>query len=191
MNVKISVFVICVEAIIYLLLHNTHDCTFNSKLNSWYANNNTNIEGSKSDILTASFGSNQIINEPTHILNNSSSCVDLIFTSQPNLVIESRVHYSLHANCHHQITYVKFNLNVIYPPQYEREVWHYKLVNSDCLQRVIANFDWEKVFHNVDVNKQVMLFNETFLNIIRNFIPHETVTFDDRDPPWITSRIKK
>ena len=36
-----------------------------------------------------------------------------------------------------------------------------------------------------------MLFNETILDIIRNFIPHETVTFDDRDPPWITSRIKK
>ena len=36
-----------------------------------------------------------------------------------------------------------------------------------------------------------MLFNETVLNIIRNFIPHEAVTFDDRDPPWITSRIKK
>ena len=28
MNVKISVFVICVEAIIYLLLCNLHDCTF-------------------------------------------------------------------------------------------------------------------------------------------------------------------
>ena len=36
-----------------------------------------------------------------------------------------------------------------------------------------------------------MLFNETILDIIRNYIPHETVTFDDRDPPWITSRIKK
>ena len=29
MNAKISVFVICVEVIIYLLLHNLHDCTFN------------------------------------------------------------------------------------------------------------------------------------------------------------------
>ena len=28
MNVKVSVFVICVEAIIYLLLYNLHDCTF-------------------------------------------------------------------------------------------------------------------------------------------------------------------
>ena len=29
MNAKISVFAICVEAIMYLLLHNLHDCTFN------------------------------------------------------------------------------------------------------------------------------------------------------------------
>ena len=28
MNAKISVFVICVEEFIYLLLYNLHDCTF-------------------------------------------------------------------------------------------------------------------------------------------------------------------
>ena len=31
MNAKISAFVICVEAIIYLLLYNLHDCTFKLK----------------------------------------------------------------------------------------------------------------------------------------------------------------
>ena len=76
---------------------------------------NTNTEGLKIDILTVSFDFSQIINEPTLILSNSSSCIDLIFTSQPNLVIESGVHSSLHANFHHQTTYVKFNLNIIYP----------------------------------------------------------------------------
>ena len=30
MKAKISVFVICVEAIIFLLLYNLHDCTFNN-----------------------------------------------------------------------------------------------------------------------------------------------------------------
>ena len=54
---------------------------FNAKLNSWYANDSANIEGSKIDILTASFAFNQIINKQTHILENSSSCIDLIFTS--------------------------------------------------------------------------------------------------------------
>ena len=32
MNAKISVFVICVEDIIYLLLHDLHDCTFKNDI---------------------------------------------------------------------------------------------------------------------------------------------------------------
>ena len=32
MNANISEFVICVEAIIYLLSYNLYDCTFNEKL---------------------------------------------------------------------------------------------------------------------------------------------------------------
>ena len=35
MNAKISVFVICVEAIIYLLLYNLHDCTFKGGMNAY------------------------------------------------------------------------------------------------------------------------------------------------------------
>ena len=95
--------------------------------------------------------------------------------------MESGVDSSLHENCHHQLPYVKFNLNVFYPPPYERDMWHYKLANSDCIQRETESFDWEKAFFNVDVNKNVLLFIETILNIIRSFIPHEIVTCDDRD----------
>ena len=135
---------------------------FNAKSNSWYRNDSTDTEGSKIDILTSTFGFHQIINEATHILNNSSSCIDLIFTSQTNLVTESGVHSSLHENCHHQITYVKFNLNVIYPPPYEREVWHYKLANSECIQRAIANYDWEKAFYNIVVNKKYCFSTKLF-----------------------------
>ena len=36
-----------------------------------------------------------------------------------------------------------------------------------------------------------MLFNKTIHNIIRNFTSCETITFDDRDPSLITSRIKE
>ena len=36
MNAKISVFVICFEAIIYLLLYNLHDCAFTEKLHFLY-----------------------------------------------------------------------------------------------------------------------------------------------------------
>ena len=34
------------------------------------------------------------------------------------------------------------------------------------------------------------VFNETNVNILRNFIPHETVLCDNRDPPWFYNKIK-
>ena len=36
MNAKLSVFVICVEEIIYLLLHNLLDCTFKEQLQHFH-----------------------------------------------------------------------------------------------------------------------------------------------------------
>ena len=36
----------------------------------------------------------------------------------------------------------------------------------------------------------MFFFNKTILNIVSNFIPHETLICDDRDPPWINTRIK-
>ena len=59
-----------------------------------------------------SLDSPRLIKEPIHILDNSRSCIDLTFTSQPNMVIDSNVHASLHSNCHHQIIYAKFDLKI-------------------------------------------------------------------------------
>ena len=61
----------------------------------------TRDEDRKIETVTSQNGLHQEINETTHILNNSSSCTDLIFNCQPNLLIESGVHPSLHLNCHY------------------------------------------------------------------------------------------
>ena len=66
---------------------------FNSKSKSWHTNDSTNYEDSKIDFLTSSFCFHR--NKPTHILNNSSSCIDLMFTTQPNLVMESGILLSI------------------------------------------------------------------------------------------------
>ena len=112
----------------------------------------------------------------------------MIFNSQPNLLIESSVHPSLHPNCHHQIVFAKFDLR---PSPYEREIWHYQKVNIDLIKRAINSFDWEKAFSNIDIDNMASIFNQTIINILCNFIPHETVLFDDRDPLWMNKEIKK
>ena len=118
------------------------------------------FEGSQIEFLASQFAMSQVINEPTHILDNSKSCIDLIFTSQRNKIMDSGVHSSLHSNCHHQIIYAKFDLKVFYPLSYERIVWHFSRANSDYIKKAIKLFDWESSLNNLDVNEQVSVFNK-------------------------------
>ena len=57
--------------------------------------------------LTTSYGFQQLISELTHILKNSCSSIDLIFTDQPVLITDSGAHTSLHRNCDHNIIFVR------------------------------------------------------------------------------------
>ena len=57
----------------------------------------------------------QLINELSHIETNSSSCIYLIFTNQSNLSVNSGFHSPLLSNCHQQIVYTSFNLDIYYP----------------------------------------------------------------------------
>ena len=102
----------------------TDDC--NAKSKNWYKNDKCSFEGNITENVTWQLGLQQVIKEPMHILDNSSSCIDLIFTSQANSLIESGVHPSLHSSCHHQIFCSKFDLQIFYPPPYLREVCHHK-----------------------------------------------------------------
>ena len=161
---------------------------FNAKVTNWYKNDINSYKGLKFDTITSEFGLQQTIIEPTCLTSNSPSCIDLIFTSQPNLVMESCFQSSLHPICRHQIVFAKVNLKTYYPLPYE--LWHYAKRNSDLICRSIGLFLWNIRFAHIDVNHKVQLFNQTIKNILCNFIPHDTVTCDDRDPPWIDSKIK-
>ena len=140
--------------------------------------------------MTSSYGLTQIISEATHILPNSSSCIDLLFTNQPNMITSSGVLPSIHPNCHHQIIYANINFKIFFPPPYERLVWHYERADVDAIRQSINNINWDRVFFNLNVNSQVDIFNEYIMNIFKNFIPNEIIEINDKDPPWITKAIK-
>ena len=61
----------------------------------------------------------------------------------------------------------------------------------DLIRQAIDNFDWNRALSNASPNRQVSVFYDTMLNIVSNFVPHETIIFDNRDPPRINSKIKK
>ena len=70
----------------------------------------------------------KLINKPTHVTKESSSCIDLIFATSPNLIRETRVELSIFEKCHHSHIYGIIDFKVPLPPSYLREVWDYKML---------------------------------------------------------------
>ena len=50
-------------------------------------------------------------------------------------------------------------------------------------KRQLTSLIGNPLLNYIDANDQVSVFNSTILNIVSNFIPNETITCDDRDPP--------
>ena len=92
--------------------------------------------------------------------------------------------------CHHQITDCKLHVIIEYPLPYERLVWDYRKANIESIQKSVKSVNWENLFNNKTINKQVSIFNETIMNIFSNFVPNKLVTFGDSNPPWMNEFIK-
>ena len=163
---------------------------FNARSQSWWSNDINTTEGSKLLALSSSNGFSQLINEPTNIQTNSTSCINLIFTDKPGLSVDSGVHSSLRPNCHHQIIHSTFNLNICYPPPYQRLLWDYERANPNKIRKALDLVNWKRLFDQKSIDAQVATFNDTIVNTFRNFVPNKYITIEDKDPLWMNETIK-
>ena len=158
---------------------------FNARSSNWWKNDITNSVGEKLDSLTSSAGYSQIIDEPTHIVNNSTSCIDLIFCTNTNVISKRGVDVSIFERCHYNIIVGKTDIFVPLPPPYLREVWDYSETNAENIKKAISSFNWNKAFENLSIDAEVELLNETLLNIFRNYVPNRKIKCNYRQPPWM------
>ena len=164
---------------------------FNAKNPLWWSGDICNSEGLELNELSSHYNLHQLINTPTHILRDSESCIDLLFTSQPNFLSETGVHASLFPRCHHQIIFAKVSLKVFYPPLYERLVWDYSKAELCNIKESLSNINWKNDLKDLNVNDQVEYLTSCILNVFSNFVPNKIIKCRDKDPPWITEEVKK
>ena len=149
-----------------------------------------NIGGREINIITYATGYSQLINQPAHITKDSLSCIDLIFTSNPNSINSSGVEMSLFEKCHHDIVYSKIDFKIPIPPPSMRKVWDYKNASAESIQRSISSIDWDFLFWGKYINKKVDILNECLTNTFHNFVPNRMIKCEYRQPPWMTDSIK-
>ena len=51
--------------------------------------------------------------------------------------------------------------------------------------KFIKSVNWNLIFSNKSVHKQLSIFKETLINIFSNFTPNKLVTFEVRDPLFL------
>lgn len=114
---------------------------FNCHSQSWYPEGDTND-------LFSDLNLSQIISEPTHFMRDTCklSCIDLIVTDQPNIVLDSGVRPSLDQTVKHQIISSKINFKIPPSPKYMRKLWHFIRANEDSIKKAIYPFPWEAIF---------------------------------------------
>ena len=127
------------------------------------------IGGRAIENISSQFGLHQVISETTYILESYFSCIDLIFTSEPNCITESGFHPSLHPSSLSLSLYLRkfFIHHLIFV------VWHYQDPNIDLIRQAVDIFDWDTTLVNTSVNEKAFTFNRTILNILSSFIPQE------------------
>ena len=114
---------------------------FNCRNSNWYLGDPVTPQGAQSEVLTSFYGLNQLIKTPTHLLQIPVTCIDLVITNHPDLVMESGVHSSFSSTCHHEIVFAKLNLKVEYPTPYERVFWDYSRAEKASIIRTINAID--------------------------------------------------
>ena len=124
--------------------------------------------------------------------DSTTECIDLIFTDQPNVVLESGTRSFLDPFCHHQMTHCRFNFKIPSPPPFTGKIWSYDKANVTLIRKSISDFPLENHFRiNPDGNWQVNSSTEIVLDIMFNFIPNKMIKIIPSDPPWINNVLKE
>lgn len=63
----------------------------NARSPQWWANDRENDAGKSLEAFIADLGLKQLISEPTHLIGDSKSCIDLILTDQLNPFVNSEL----------------------------------------------------------------------------------------------------
>lgn len=153
---------------------------------------NPNISN-KMQNLISSYNLHQLIDEPTHYTENSSSVIDLILVSKPENVLYSDVVSPFIPNLvrYHcpTVLYLKYRKPV--SKVYKRHIWLYDRGNYNEFRHKLSQINWDHVFSTNNINESADKFTDSIITAAKASIPNKTVTIRPTEPDWINAHIKR
>ena len=92
---------------------------FKAKCSKWCSSDKDNkVCSSELNNITPPAGDRKLISKPTHFISESSSCINLIFSTNASLTPNCGTEASIYEKCHPNIIYGTLNFNILLPPPY-------------------------------------------------------------------------
>ena len=185
-----------IESIIDAACHQYSSLIFmgdmNCRNNFFWSEDCTNTEGRALRAHFDSFGFEQLIHEPTRIVDNCKSCIDLIFTNNPNIFTEVGTRPKVHdPRCDHLPIYAKLKCTYPKTHSYKRWVWDYKRGDYERFRMLLLDAPWYHCYRFNNINDIVNDWLALFISIAETCIPHYEATIRPRDKEFMNSDIRK
>lgn len=143
--------------------------------------------------VTQQYNLKQLIQEPTHFTETSSSLIDLFLVRTPSNVLMSGVIDNFIPDQTRYHCPIILLMKFVRPKlkSFKRHIWNYNLADYDKFRQILYNINWENELNTEDVDLKVYNITSSIINAGKQAIPNKVVTIRPGESPWITSRIKK
>ena len=136
----------------------------------------------------------QFINEPTHFTENSRSCIDLISSTDPNVIDLIQVGQPfLHVNVrYHCPIYGIFKVPKTLHSCFKRRIWLYDRGNYNHYREKLQRVDWDELINSGNSEDDLCeSFSNVILQAAGESIPNKIITVRKTDPPWMNGDIRR
>ena len=157
---------------------------------------NCDVSGTRVNKIThlaSSYNLTQMIDEPTHFTEHSSSIIDLVLVNKPEHVLYSGVSSPFIPDLvrYHCPTVLYLKHRKIVRKTFQRHIWLYDRGDYAMYRNKLNSIDWDSILSNDDINKCAEQFSDSIMQAARESIPNKIVTIRPSEPSWINSSIKR
>ena len=143
--------------------------------------------------LILEYNLTQLISEPTHVTEHSSSILDLILVRNKNNVLLSGVADPFIPNQirYHSPVIVLLKFTRPITRSFKRRVWYFKLADYEKYRLELSERNiYEKTQLTSNIDQNIKDITEAIMQAADKSIPNKIVTIKPSDHPWITCHIK-
>ncbi|XP_071177472.1 uncharacterized protein [Mytilus edulis] len=156
--------------------------------------NDNLLNGANSKIhnICTNYSLEQLIEDPTHFTEQSSSLIDIIITDNSDFVPYCGVGPPLLDQIRYHCPVMGF-INAQKPAclSFKRKIWLYKQGDFDEYRRILTKTNWDRIFALNDVDKINSEISNRILDAAEISIPNRIVTIRKSDPAWLNNDLRK